>query len=127
MAPASLFQALRGSDGRSIARALIGLLLLATFIGGVNSGALASPTPGFSLCASAPSDGGAGGPAHRADQIPDCCFTGHLPLAAPPAGAPAVAAADVPAGTAAPDFSAWRVPARTILIGTGPRGPPLLA
>jgi hypothetical protein len=118
---------MRGSDGRSIARALIGLILLATLIGGFNSGALASPAPGFSLCASAPSDGGAGGPAHRADQIPDCCFTAHMPAAMPPAGAPVLAAADAPSGATAPDFSAWRVPARTILIGTGPRGPPLLA
>ena len=117
----SFFAALRGRDGRSLARALIVLVLVNLFAGGFNVGAAAADV-GMAFCKV-----GAGSTAPDAprDPGPDCCLIGATPFglalaAAPPAhGMPAFSRlGDNPPATA-PVFDAVEVVRATA------RGPPL--
>ena len=73
----SLFAALRGRDGRSLARALILLVLVSLFAGGLNAGAAAA-TGDLVLCTVDVSDDG--GPPPAPHHEPDCCLAGATPL-----------------------------------------------
>lgn len=114
--------ALRGKDGRSLARALILLILVNLFAAGLNLGASAAAGD-VVLCAV---DGRDGGPAPEPPHHePDCCVTGTTPLgmglaAKPPQAVPAAADAHVVrhAGTGGDPPSTWTIRATA-------RGPPL--
>jgi hypothetical protein len=124
MRQGSLFAALRGKDGRSLAWALIALVLLSVFAGGLNSGVAAAGDT--ALCLVADSTGKAPPLAHH--HQPECCILGSSPLGAglaeapPAAGPPSLSAgidlAWAEAGAAAP--GAWTGSATA-------RGPPLEA
>jgi hypothetical protein len=118
----SLFAAVRGRDGRSLARALILLVLVNLFAAGLNLGASAA-TGDLVLCAA---DGRDGGPApERPDHDPDCCLAGATPLgmslaAKPPPAVPPPADRDIlprPEAEGGPP-AAWTFRASA-------RGPPL--
>ena len=88
MTAMTLFAALRGKDGRSLARALIVLVLVNLFAGGLNSGAAADGI-GTPFCS-------AGTATDTPDALhhhePDCCLPGSTPFGlAHPASAPAAA------------------------------------
>jgi hypothetical protein len=123
MRQGSLFARLRGNDGRSLARALVVLVLLSLFAGGLNAGAAAGGDPAFCLV----NDTRDKAPAPVHDHKPDCCILGSTPFgAALLAGAPP-AAAPKPAATVV----AWP-DAVAAIPGTMPgrataRGPPLAA
>jgi len=78
MRQGSLFARLRGKDGRSLARALVVLVLLSLFAGGLNAGAAAGGDAAFCLVNDA--QGKAPAPAH--DHKPDCCILGPTPFGA---------------------------------------------
>jgi len=93
----SLLASLRGEDGRSLARALVVLILVSLFAGGLNAGSAAAE--GRTVLCAAPVEDDAGTPADHASG--DCCLAGVMPLgmglATPP---PALAS---PAPVAAPE------------------------
>ena len=68
----SLFTALRDKDGRSLARALIALVLINLFAGGINAGALAAGGD-TTFCSVGKSRSSPSAPHHRE---PDCCLPG---------------------------------------------------
>jgi len=72
----SLFAALRGTDGRSLARALIVLVLVNLFAGGLSAGAFAAGGDAAFCSVDASSD--ASGAPHRHE--PDCCLPGSMPF-----------------------------------------------
>ncbi len=123
MKQGSLFAALRGKDGRSLAWALIALVLLSVFVGGFNSAIAATTDTALCLVDDA---GGKAPPVH--DHQPDCCILGASPLGAGVAAAPsatvlpraqAMLALVLPeAGAAAPEI---------LTDGAQARGPPLEA
>jgi hypothetical protein len=124
MRQGSLFAALRGKDGRSLAWALIALVLISVFVGGLNSGVAA--TGDTALCLVDDAGGKAPPPAHH--HQPECCILGSSPLGAGLAAAPLAAGPPflsagtdlvwAEAGAAAP--GAWTG-------GATARGPPLEA
>lgn len=121
-----LIARLRGRDGRSIAQALSAILLLVTFLAGFNAGAMAAAAPQFSICATGSPDHGTL-PGHPGGHVPDCCLTGHGPatMALPPTGLAALL--DRPRGGVVAVLSPRHLPARPIITGASPRGPPFLA
>jgi hypothetical protein len=120
MKQGSLFAALRGKDGRSLAWALIALVLLSVFVGGLNSGVAATTDTALCLV----DDVAGNAPPSDHDHNPDCCILGASPFGAsvaavPPAAVlppPMVALAWAEAGAAAPE---------TLTGGASARGPPL--
>jgi hypothetical protein len=116
---------MRGSHGRSIARALAGILLLAAFLTGFNAGAIASAAPGFPICSAGSVDHGTQ-PGSSHTHIPDCCLAGHMPTAMAPPPVASPAATEIPRGAAAVALASSQIRLRQIDGGTGPRGPPLL-
>ncbi|HET7714538.1 MAG TPA: hypothetical protein VFK86_02820 [Bauldia sp.] len=88
MSSRTLFSALRGKDGRSLARALIVLVLVSLFAGGLNTGATADDG-GTAYCASA---GASDSPEAPRRHEPDCCMTGATPFGLALAAAPPVLA-----------------------------------
>lgn len=90
MRQGSLFARLRGKDGRSLARALVVLVLLSLFAGGLNAGAAAGGDAAFCLVNDAKGKAPAPAHAHR----PDCCILGPTPFGSallsgpPPAATP---------------------------------------
>ena len=118
----TLFAALRGRDGRSLARALVVLLLANLFAAGLDSGAVAASD--VSLCSSSRTGGGNDAPnQHR--HAPDCCILGASPFA--------MALAALPPAVAIPAL----LPLGRAIVAIGPvaivrhsgsataRGPPL--
>lgn len=124
MRQGSLFAALRGRDGHSLAWALIALVLLSVFVGGFNSGAAAAGATSLCLV----DDAGGKAPPAGHDHRPDCCIVGASPFgtsvaAAPPAtvlprAKAAIALAWPEAGTTSPEMPCG---------GATARGPPLEA
>lgn len=120
----SLFAALRGKDGHSLAWALIALVLMSVFVGGLNSSTAAAADT--SLCLVDDAGGKAPPPDHH--HKPDCCILGASPfgvsvVAAPPAAILpfALVVVSLPwadAAAAAPE---------TLTGGSTARGPPLEA
>jgi hypothetical protein len=76
MRQGSLFARLRGKDGRSLARALVVLVLLSLFAGGLNAGAAAGGDAAFCLV----NDAKAKAPAPAHEHKPDCCILGPTPF-----------------------------------------------
>ena len=126
MAHRSLFAKLRGSDGRSIGRALLLLVLVNALLAGLHTGALASQGPG-AICTLAQPAGGGGGPAPHPDIPLPCCFAGCLVAAPalPPAAAVLAPLVLVFIGRADPAVSAE--PAPVPVPQASARGPPPLA
>lgn len=91
MRRSALLSRFRDEDGRSLARALVALLLLALFAGGLNAGAAAADGRTVLCTATSVSDA-AGGPADS-PILADCCLAGVIPLGAALAGPPPVLAA----------------------------------
>ncbi|MCB1501174.1 MAG: hypothetical protein KDK07_15535 [Bauldia sp.] len=120
----SLFAALRGEDGRSLARALIALVLLSVFAAGLNGGAAADPG-GMAICsaAAASKDGGAPPRSHTAD----CCLVGATPLAMAIAARPPVLAEPVGIVGEAMEAEPTRSARHGNTIRASARGPPLAA
>jgi hypothetical protein len=117
----SLFAALRGRDGRSLARALMVLVLVSLFAGGFNTGAAAvGGDPAF--CKVDASSGAPDAP-HHAE--PDCCLIGATPFGLALAAAPPAADAPgfAPLGDRHP-FAAFALDAAESVHATA-RGPPL--
>ena len=120
----SLFAALRGRDGCSLARALIAIILLSVFAAGLNGGAAAAPG-GIAICSAVVADDDGGTP--PVHHTADCCLVGATPLAMALAARPPVLAGPVRVAAAelrpvlrqvAPPGHAFRATAR---------GPPLEA
>jgi len=120
----SLFAALRDRDGRSLARALIALILLSVLAAGLNGGAAAAP--GFAICSAAATAGGAGGtpPVHH---TADCCLVGATPLATAMAARPPVLAEPVRLVSEAVLAEPARLALRGHVVRATARGPPLEA
>jgi hypothetical protein len=123
MRQGSFFAALRSKDGRSLAWALIALVLLSVFVGGLNSGAAA--TTDTALCRVADAAGKAPPPGH--DHTPDCCILGSSPLGAGVAANPAAGVPPVPAGVALAWAEAGAAAPGAWTGGATARGPPLEA
>jgi hypothetical protein len=123
MRQGSLFAALRGKDGRSLAWALIALVLMSVFVGGLNAGVAA--TGDTVLCLVDDAAGKAPPPTHH--HKPDCCILGASPLGA---GVSGQATSDAPRALAGIAL-AWAeagdaAPGALAGIATA-RGPPLEA
>jgi len=123
MRQGSLFAALRGRDGRSLAFALIALVLLSVFVGGFNAGAAAAGDRSLCLVDDA---GGKALPDH--DHKPDCCIVGASPFGS--------AASPPPPPAVFPRAHAFLPPAWPAAVAAAPemlsggataRGPPLEA
>lgn len=122
MRQGSLFAALRGKDGRSLAWALMALVLLSVFVGGLNTGAAA--TTDTALCLVDDAAGKAPPPAH--DHTPHCCIVGSAPLGTGVATAPpATVLPRAPAGIALAWAKAGAAPPVALTGGATARGPPL--
>jgi hypothetical protein len=91
MSRTSLPSRFRDEDGRSLARALVVLLLLALFAGGFNLGAVAAEGRTV-LCTATSASDVAGGPVDS-HILADCCLAGVIPLGAALASPPPVLAA----------------------------------
>lgn len=128
--PRTFLAGFRGADGRSLARALALLLVVAGCIGAAHAGRMAvGVTAGFVVC----SVNGAGTSANRNPTLPVnqdhciCCAFGCT------GATPGVLAETVERPPAAPEAkvhsvvqSSFAVPLRRPL-NAGPRGPPVLA
>ena len=117
----SLFAALRGKDGRSLAWALIAFVLLSVFVGGLNLGAAA--TTGTALCLVDDLGSKAPPPAHA--HTPDCCIVGSSPYGTGVAPAPAILLRPVPALVALAWAEAGAAAPRALTGAATARGPPL--
>ena len=119
----SLFGSLRGEDGRSLARALVVLVLVSLFGSGLNAGAAAADGRTV-ICAAIASVDEGGTPGPDGHLLSDCCLAGVMPLGMALAALPPEAAAPDPVGPTA----AALTPVATISApGTGlplARGPP---
>lgn len=123
----SLFALLRGSDGRSLARALACLLLLNTIVAGLVEGAMAAPAAPGLLCSV---DGAREVPASPdgANRSLTCCEMGCTAAAPalPPEPAAVPGPAIVPTGFYRhPSIAA--APPSALPDAHRPRGPPVLA
>jgi len=119
----SLLATLRGSDGRSLARAFICLLLFSAILVGWHNGAAAAGV-GMAIC-SAGETGGSNSADAAHDESAPCCKAGCLSAA--------IAISDPPPSPEAP---AWRLVAAvpvtgfaspvtvSCILALGPRGPP---
>lgn len=125
MARRPLLAQMRGIHGRSIARALGGILLLVAFLAGVNAGAMASVAPGFPICSTGLADHGTQ-PGNTGSHIQDCCLTGHMPTAMAPPPVTLAAITETPRGAAVAAPASSHIRLRQIDGGTSQRGPPLL-
>jgi len=126
MRQGSTFGRLRGEDGRSLARALIVLILVSLFAGGLNAGDAAAS--GRTVICAAGDHGDAGVPdADRHHLLADCCLAGVTPLGMGlGTHAPAFAAPD--AGTAAAPSPVPAADASATVTGVPfARGPPRAA
>lgn len=122
MRQGSLFAALRGKDGRSLAWALVALVLLSVFVGGLNSGVAA--TTDTALCLVDDAAGKAPPPAHH--HAPDCCIVGSSPYGAGVAAPPLAAIRPpAPAVVALAWAEALAAAPETLTGGATARGPPL--
>ena len=114
---------LRGRDGRSLARALVVLVLLSLFGSGLDAGSAAAEGRAVICAAVAPSDGGAPGPERHV--LSDCCLAGVMPLGMALAALPPEAPGPDLAGTlSAPPGKAWALHGATRHRASA-RGPPL--
>ena len=124
MRQGSLFATLRGKDGHSLAWALIALVLMSVFVGGLNSGVAADGDT--SLCLVDDAGGKAPPPAHHHN--PDCCILGASPfgtiVAAPP---PATVIPRAQTGIALVWAEAGAAAPGTLTGSATARGPPLEA
>jgi hypothetical protein len=119
----SLLATLRGSDGRSLARAFICLLLFNAILAGWHSGA-AAVGAGMAICSAAETGGGdPAGPA-RNENAPCCkagCLSSAIAISDPPPSPEAPAwrlVSAAPVAGPAPPVTAPRI------LDHGPRGPP---
>jgi hypothetical protein len=116
---------LRGSDGRSLARALACLLLLNAIVVGFHSGSLAA-APDTVICSAFAGDGAAPAPAGD-DHPPSCCLSGCVSSAAalpPPEGTGLVRP---PHLVPAPLHDAVAIAPSPHRDAVSARGPPVLA
>jgi hypothetical protein len=118
----SLFAALRGKDGRSLARALILLVLVSLFAGGLNAGAAAA-TGDLVLCTVDIRDDGGQPPASRHET--DCCLAGATPLGLGLAAKPPLIVLRAPDRFALPQPEAEGGPSSVWTLDATARGPPL--
>ena len=120
----TLFDSLRGRDGRSLARALIVLVLVSLFAGGLNAGAAAADGRAV-ICAAVPSPADGGVPGPDGHLLSDCCLAGVMPLgmalATVPPEAPLPRIADA---TMMPGVPGWALRDATPQRASA-RGPPL--
>ena len=129
--PRSLLAILRGSDGRSLARALALLVLVNVVLAGLHGGVLAASSADGApvVCALA---GGGSAPASPADdqQQHACCLIGCVSSVITAVAPAAPVIADVPLAVATPlpmPPQTGRTIAHLLEAPTGPRGPPVLA
>jgi hypothetical protein len=121
----------RGADARSIAHALVILLVFNAIFGAFHSGAMAKATTGVAiLCTSVGavrvSEGLPDAPAGPEDM--SCCVLGCGPSPAAIAAEPAALSVPVAAVSAfAPPLFDCTVTSRKHAGSTSPRGPPILA
>jgi len=119
----SLFAAFRGKDGRSLGRALIVLVLISLFSGGLSIGAAAAGD-GATLCSV---DAAGDAPGKPQPHEPHCCLPASTPFG--------LALASVPPAAMAPDYARAAEPLPHLALslrGAEPlrataRGPPLAA
>jgi hypothetical protein len=124
MRQGSFFAALRSKDGRSLAWALIALVLLSVFVAGLNAAVAA--TGDTALCLVDEGAGKAPPPSH--DHAPDCCILGSSPLGVGAATAPPAAGLPpVPAGIDLGWTEAVAAAPGAWTGGATARGPPLEA
>jgi hypothetical protein len=114
---------MRGKDGRSLARALIVLVLLSLFAGGLNTGASAAGGD-LVICAV---DGRGDGGAPVSHLAADCCVAGVMPLGMGLASAPPVLDAPTLVATIVPPPLAHADVAGPPHGAALARGPPSLA
>jgi hypothetical protein len=88
-----LLSRFRDEDGRSLARALIVLVIAALFAGGLNAGDAAAEGRTVLCAATVTDDGGVPADAHL---FADCCLAGVMPLGTALAAPPPVIAAPEP-------------------------------
>jgi len=119
-----LLSRLRGEDGRSLARALVVLVLVSLFAGGLNAGAAVADGRTVLCAATAADDAGAPADTHL---FTDCCVAGVVPLG--------MALATLPPEPATPDPVPAALPGRDAGVSAmvpsfgraAARGPPLSA
>lgn len=124
-----LLALMRGEDGRSLARALIALLLLNLFVAGFHTGVQASAAPGAGVLCSLMQTGATGDPqAPASDHQPPCCTIGcPSPAIAELPQAPVAAVAPLPAPDALFTLPVTLTPEATTSPAHRPRGPPSFA
>ncbi len=120
----SLLARLRGEDGRSLARALVVLVLVSLFAGGLNAGAAVADGRTV-LCAAIASDN-AGAPAD-VHLLADCCLAGVMPLGTALATLPPEPGAPDPVAASLPGRDAGMSAAVPHFGRAAARGPPLSA
>lgn len=116
MTDRTLLGSLRGGDGRSLARALVVLILVSLFGSGLNAGAAAAEGRAVICAAVASADGSDPGP--DGHLLSDCCLAGVMPLG--------MGLAALPPEVTVPDTAgqATALPAPAAVAGGQPRGLP---
>jgi hypothetical protein len=116
-----LLSRLRDEDGRSLARALVVLLLVALFAGGLNAGAAAAEGRTVLCAAAASDDAGGGADAHL---FADCCLAGVMPLGTALATLPPAVAAPEPVKASHPGRQPLSTAEAAFSGRASARGPP---
>jgi hypothetical protein len=130
----SLFALMRGADGRSLARALIVLLLANVIVGGFHLGAMAAAGDGVGVICSLASGAGAHapGPTQPQNDCPCCALgcalaCGHASAVPVEPSLAAIALAPPARSVAAPVRLDHAAPSSRLSSSNGPRSPPLPA